>query len=198
MSPNLKSVALAVGLLAGGCAGAEASVIGSQGFADIGTTLADGLPDGDINTATSFTIGELITNQSNDGVLTGMPMQDFGAVSFSTTSGTSLTFGNAVFGTFQSTSISAGAADPDIVYYTADGVWTPGSQGGVTDMRLASFAFSLTRTVSANAGSLSWSGTFAVTDIAVPEPSTWAMMLAGLVGLGIAGSVSRKRTAVAA
>ena len=42
-------------------------------------------------------------------------------------------------------------------------------------------------------------GTLTVTVAAVPEPSTWAMMLLGFAGLGVAGyRASRKRAAVAA
>jgi hypothetical protein len=198
MSPNVKVMALAAALLAGTCFGAGAATIGSQGFGDIAGPLADGSPTGDINTATSFTIGDLYSNLSQDGIFSGMPGQDLGSVSFSTQSGASMTFGNSVFGTFQSTSMTVGATDRGIVSFNVMGDWTPGVQGGLAGRREASFTFSLTQT-QAHTGSLSFSGTFSTTDnLVVPEPSTWAMTLAGFVGLGIAGSLASRKPAAAA
>jgi hypothetical protein len=44
---------------------------------------------------------------------------------------------------------------------------------------------------------LTYTGDFNMTLTAVPEPSTWAMMVAGFAGLGFVGWRARRRTAVA-
>jgi hypothetical protein len=201
MLPNAKSMVLAAALMAGTCAGAGAAVIGSQGFGDINGPSANGSPTGDINTATSFTIGEMVSSLSQDGIFDGMSTQDLGEIPFSSLVGNSMSFGNSVFGAFQSTEIAVGANEPGIVSFNVLGEWTPGTQGGLagTGKRLASFTVSLTQT-EVHDGSLSLSATFSATDtlVAVPEASTWAMMLAGFAGLGVAGSMaSRKRAAAA-
>src|SRR5689334_19506727 len=82
---------------------ANAAVVGTQGITDIGATTCD---TGNIATCTVFNLGSLISTGSQSGAFTGMPLQFFGAVSFDTTNNTSLTFGNATFGTFTSTNIS--------------------------------------------------------------------------------------------
>ena len=70
------------------------------------------------------------------------------------------------------------------------GEWTPGYPDGVPGGPYpASFTLSFTQIF----GSLSDSGTFSV-----PEPSTWAMLLAGFVGLGVAGHLASSKRAVAA
>src|SRR5215469_8778835 len=79
--------------------------VGTQGFADLGTTLANSSATGNINTATSFTIADWISNNNNNGVLAGMPPQFFGSFSFDITNPASITFGNSVFGTFMATAL---------------------------------------------------------------------------------------------
>ena len=67
---KLTLLTLTLGLAAGS---AQAAVIGTQGFADIGTPTADGGSTGDINTATAFTIGNLVSTSSNTGDFAGLP-----------------------------------------------------------------------------------------------------------------------------
>jgi hypothetical protein len=72
---KLTLLTLTLGLAAGS---AQASVIGTQGFADIGTPTADDGSTGDINTAAAFTIGDLVSTSSNTGDFAGLPSQVFG------------------------------------------------------------------------------------------------------------------------
>jgi hypothetical protein len=46
-------------------------------------------------------------------------------------------------------------------------------------------------------GATSFSGSFAPTPSAVPKPSTWAMMLIGLAGVGFAFRQSRRKVSFA-
>jgi hypothetical protein len=197
---KLTLLTLTLGLAAGS---AQAAVIGTQGFADIGTPTADGGSTGDINTATAFTIGNLVSTSSNTGDFAGLPSQVFGAVNFNTGDATSLTFGNSVFGTFTSTSIVEEINTPGTVGFYVLGDWTPGSYGSVSGGPFdSSFTISFTQTP-AHAGSLSDSATFSNPPAgpvgSVPETSTLAMMLLGFAGLGFAGyRASRNGAALAA
>jgi membrane-associated protease RseP (regulator of RpoE activity) len=161
--------------------GVQAGPVGTQGFADTGTPTAGGSATGDINTATSFTIGDLVTNTNQTGFLSGLSTQTFGAVTFDTTSGTSLTFGNSTFGTFASTTITEVTNVAGFVNIYVVGDWTPGSYGGFTGgPYAASFSISFTQTP-AHTGSISDSGTFSIPPaIAVPEPTSVVMGLTGL------------------
>ena len=184
---TLKSLALAAILLGSTALSAQAAVVGSQGFADIGTPLADGTRTGDINTATALTIGELFSTSSNTGFLLGLPHQDFGSVTFNTTSPGSLSFGNSVFGTFTSTRFTDILSQPGAVTLYVLGNWTPGSYGGVAPgSYAASFTIAFTQTQAHN-GAISDSATFSVPPSGnIPELSTWAMMGLGFSGLGLA------------
>ena len=173
---------------------AHAAVVGSQGFADIGTPLAGGSATGDINTATAFTIGELFSTSSNTGFLGGLPHQDFGSVPFNTASAGSLSFGNGVFGTFTSTRFTDTFSQAGAVTLYVLGSWTPGSYGGVAPGSYgASFTIAFTQTPAHN-GSISDSATFSVPPSGViPELSTWTMMGLGFSSLGFAGYRSRRK-----
>lgn len=76
---------------------------GSQGFADIGTPVAD---TGNINTAATLTIGNLISTGASVGYFTGLSTQIFGPVAFNPSVPSSISFGNATFGSFLSMSIT--------------------------------------------------------------------------------------------
>jgi hypothetical protein len=185
---DIKALLLTAALVGAAAPSAHAAVIGTQGFADLGTPSVVG---GDINAATKFTIGALLTSTANSGILAGYSsFINFGSVSFDTTVGNSLSFGNASFGDFTSTSftLSSSTAGSETIYALGD--WTPGSYGGVpAGSYAASFTISFTQTP-ANTGSISDSATFSVPpagSTAVPEISTWAMMLAGFSALGFAG-----------
>src|SRR5215467_3491900 len=107
-------------------------LLGTQAFVEFGTPTAGGVPMGNINTATSFMIGNLVSTANNSGVFAGMPSQFFGPVSFSLTSPTSFIFGNSLFGTFRSTSISVAKNVPGFLNLDIFGHWTPGTFGGLT------------------------------------------------------------------
>ena len=185
-------------------AAADVPIRGTLGFGDLGTPIANGPPAGDINTATSFTIGDMVSTTSWTGIFVGIPSLDFGSVSFSTTSGTSMDLWRQVSTAtssvpFHSTAIEEAPnsnVPGTVAFYIVGawtpglGAWTPGYPDGITrGPYAASFTLSFTQTD----GSLSDSGTFSV-----PEPSTWAMLLAGFVGLGVAGHLASSKRAVAA
>jgi hypothetical protein len=172
--------------------GVRAAPVGTQGFADIGTPTAGGSPTGDIDTATSFTLGSLVTTSADTGFLTGMPTQSFGSVSFSLSSPTSLSFSSTAFGTFTSTSITEASNVAGAVAIYTLGNWTPGTFGGQTGGPFAtSFTISFTQSP-AHIGSISDSATFSVPPAnvpgvavaAVPEPASIVMGLTSLVICG--------------
>ncbi len=180
-------------MLAAGVANADST--GSQGFADLGTPAAVG---GNINTATQFTVGSLITNSSSTGVFAGIPTQSFGSVSFDTTVGSSLSFGNSTFGNFASTSITEISNSAGQVSFYVLGNFTGGSYTGTLSPNPApaSFTVSFTQTP-AGTGAISDSSTLSIPPVpsGVPEPSSIV-----LVGLGLAsvGVVARRKKAVVA
>lgn len=172
-----------------------ATVVGTQGFADLGTVTVN---TGNINTATKFTIGALLTSSANSGIFAGYgAYTNFGSFSFDTNVANSLSFGNASFGTFTSTgfNLSSAGAGSETIYIL--GNWTPGTYASSVPAGsyLSSLTFAFTQTP-AYIGSISDSATFSIPPAgAVPEISTWAMMLAGFGGLGFVGL--RRRTVAA-
>lgn len=179
--------------------------VGTQGFADLGTPLAGGSATGDINTATSFTIGDLLSNTSGTGILAGMAKQDFGAVTFDTTSATSLTFGNSVFGTFASTNIDEYTNKAGTVAFYVTGTWKPGTYNNndttfTSGPYTASFTISFTQTPAGAGGAISDSATFSVPPSGtpgVPEPASIVMGLTGLVIGGLAYGRHRRQASIA-
>jgi hypothetical protein len=165
----------------------------TQGFVDVGTPTADGSATGDINTATSFVIGDLQSTSAQTGFFVGMTTQDLLSVAFSSTVDTSLTFGNSVFGTFSSTSIQEVSNVPGVVGFYILGDYTHGSQGG--NDGLASFTLSLTQT--STGSSISDSGTFSIPPASVPEPASLILCLTGIGACGLVYGL-RGRTTKAA
>jgi hypothetical protein len=155
---------------------------GSQAFADIGSPSVD---SGNINTGTSFTIGNLISTGASAGYFTGLPTQIFGPVAFSPVVGSSLSFGNATFGSFLSTSITeqTNVAGERSFYvlgnYTA-GTFDPALAPNPAP---ASMIVSFTQSP-AGTGSISDSASISIPPAAVPEPSTIL-----LAGVGLAGGL---------
>ncbi len=193
---TFRSLALAAAMLGSTALSANAAVVvATQGFADIGAPTVGG---GDINSATSFSIGDLISTAANSGDLAGMPTQIFGPVSFNSTSGTSLMFGTAggSFGMFASSSITEISNVAGAVAFYVLGNWTPGSFGGVTGGPFpSSLTISFTQTPAGASGTISNSATFSVPPSGViPELSTWAMMGIGFAALGFAGYRSSRRS----
>ena len=160
---------------------------GTQGFDALGTTTANGSPSGNINTATTFTLGDWVSTLVNTGIFAGMPMQSFGNVPFNITIPTSLTFGNSVFGTFASTSIINEGGGPGFADFLVVGQWTPGSYGGLMGQGPFTADLSIALTQSpAGTGSISASGSFVETPSStIPEPSSIVLALMGLAaGIG--------------
>ncbi len=181
-------------VLAAGFSAAKADSVGTLGFADIGSPSVS--PGTDINAATIFNIGNLNSTGSNSGVFAGIPSQGFGAVSFDTTNPTSLSFGNAVFGSFVSTSITQTSNSAGQVSYFILGDLTGGTYTGTLtpNPAPASFTISFTQTP-AGTGAISDSATLAVPANTVPEPSAVMLVGLGVVSMGIVAR--RKRVTLA-
>jgi hypothetical protein len=190
----IKRLSLAALLLTLAVGQAQAGSSGTQGFADIGSPSVS--PGADINTATTFNIGDLTTTTDQTGVFLGLPTQTFGAVTFTVGSPTSLTISDAAFGSFTSTSITEPVNSPGVVAMYILGNYT----GGTFDPTVsgtASLTISFTQTP-AHTGSISDSGSFSIPPAAppgVPEPSS---LLMGFIGAGIAGAcyLARRKTTI--
>jgi len=176
---------------------AKADSVGSQGFADLGSPSVS--PGADINNATQFTIGSLITNSNSLGVFAGISTQSFGSVTFDTTNPTSLSFGNATFGTFSSTSITQTSNTAGSVSFNILGNFVGGSYTGTLtpNPAPASFTISFTQTP-AGTGAISDSSSLSIPPVAssVPEPSSIMLVGLGVVSMGVVAR--RKKAAVVA
>jgi hypothetical protein len=161
---------------------------GSQGFADIGSPSVD---SGNINTGTSFTIGNMISTGASLGYFTGLSTQIFGPITFNAGVGSSLSFGNATFGSFTSTSITeqTNAAGERSFYilgnYTA-GTFNPALSPNPAP---ASVIVGFTQSP-AGTGAISDSASLSIPPAAVPEPST---IVLATVGIAAAIAVERSR-----
>jgi hypothetical protein len=174
-------------LLACAVGTAKGGGIGTQGFVDMGTPVTN---TGDINTASVFSTGDLVTTTAQTGIFVGMAEQEFGSTSFSLTKSGSFLIRSSEFGTFASTSITEVVNTPGIVGIYILGKYTPGAIEPGAPTTLAGFTLSFTQTP-AHTGSISDSGTISVppptgpTPQAVPEPATLVMGLTSIVGGGL-------------
>ena len=166
-------------------ASAQLVPTGTQSFADLGIPMAGGSPTGDILTATSFTIGDLVSTAAQSGVFEGLPVQSFGSVTFNTLSRSSFVFKDGAFGSFTSTSIDPTMTGNSITFFMV-GNWTPGTfeRGVKAGSFPTDLTISFTQTPGGN-GTISDSATLATpaAQASVPEPGPLALLLAGLGGL---------------
>lgn len=173
---KLKTIALVTALT--GVSILAQAQSGTQGFADIGAASVNG---GDIETATHFYIGNLITTGSQAGDFLGLSTQIFGSVDFDVTSPTSLSFGNGTLGTFSSTSIDVLTQTASSVDIYILGNYTAGTFGGTSsDSGPASFHITFNQTP-AGIGSISDSAGLSIPPepAPVPEPTTMAFAALG-------------------
>ena len=166
--------------------------VGSQAFADIGSATAS--PTGNINTATSFTLGNLLSTGGQTGVFSGMTTQIFGAVPFDILVPNSLSFTTATFGTFLSTSFTEQSNVSGSRSFLVLGTYTAGTYVGSTNPSPAdaSLTISFTQTPAAT-GSISSSATLSIPPVAVPEPSTIMLASIGIGGVIVLDAQRRKR-----
>ncbi len=177
--------------LALSCGVLQANVInGSIGIADIGAPSVS--PGTNINSATQFNFGDLVTTGSQTGAFVGMPSQILGSASLTIGVPGSVTFGDGVFGSFTSTSITQASNVPGTVSFYVLGNYTLGTFFGANTgtTESASFTVSFTQTPPGT-GAISDSGTFAdpptLPPPSVPEPATMGIFGSALVGLGFIG-----------
>ena len=191
---GLSTVAICLAL----ASGVQATTMGAQAFVDIGSPTANGSPTGNINTATTFSIGTFVSTTSQTGVFTGMPTQFFPSFSFNITNPTSLIFGNSVFGTFASTAITVVENVPGFLNISVLGNWTPGTFGGVTGGPFGSIlAFTFTQDP-AHRGPISAAATFSILPAVIPEPPSIVMGLTGLAAGVLIYRLRRRRRVTSA
>jgi hypothetical protein len=169
---------------------AQAGLIGSQSFADIGSPSVN---TGNINTATEFTFGLLITTGSQEGAFVGMANQFLGSYTFNDTVGTSLTFGNSVFGFFSSTTIDEIVNSPSSVVFSVAGNYTPGTYVGGSGPDPATMTISFNQSGPA----ISDNSTLAV-NTPTPEPSSLILALVAVAGAAVFSLCRRRSSGKAA
>jgi len=191
---------LATALLLGCAVSTANAATSTLSFADLGTPTVN---TGNINTATVFNIGDLVST-SGAGFFAGLPNQTFGAVSYNTTVGTSLSFSSTLFGTFTSTSITPfNGTTPGSISAFILGNYTAGTYagGGGEVSGPASFTISWTQTPPSNGG-ISDSSTLSTPPAppppGVPEPASVVLGLTSIAGGVFFHLVRRRRSAKAA
>jgi hypothetical protein len=154
--------------------------VGAQGFTDFGVATAN---TADINDATAFTIGTMVSTDDSHGYFAGLPTQIFDPITFSIGDPLSLQFGNAQFGLFASTKIQQLSNDVLVGSrsFFVEGTYTKGTFGGllVPNPALANFTISFNQNSGAGA-SITNNATLDFPIQPVPEPATLALALAGV------------------
>jgi len=188
---------LAAVLIACGSSTAWADPIGTFAVIDGGTPTIS--PGNSILTSTSFSIGDLVHMSGNSatGLFMGMPVQDFGAITFSNAGGSNTSFSMGplgYFGSFASTSISettSTSGDQATASFFILGNWTAGTAFSPSGPFAGSVTLSFTQTSSQPGGvggAISDSGTFSVPpaqNTATPEPASFVLL--GLSCMGLVG-----------
>jgi hypothetical protein len=155
--------------------------IGSQGFTDFGVAAAN---TDDINDATAFTIGTMVSTDDSHGYFAGLPEQVFAPITFLISNPLSLQFGNTEFGSFASTTIRQLSNDPLVGSrsFFVEGTYTKGPL--VPNPALANFTISFNQNSGAGA-SITNNATLDFPIQPVPEPATLALALAGLTTVAL-------------
>lgn len=164
---------------------------GAQGFGDLGVTVA--ASTNDINTATSFTFGNLISTNVSTGYFAGLPTQSFGSETFTVSDPLSLQFGNAVFGLFSSTKITQLNNDDAVGSrsFKFEGLYTKGTFGTAFTPNPAPATFTLNLNQNAGTGAaISTNSTLEFAAQPVPEPTTLALLA---VAAGTAAAMRARR-----
>jgi hypothetical protein len=165
---------------------------GSQGFADIGAPSVD---SGNINTGTSFTVGNMISTGASIGYFSGLTTQILGPVTFNSSVGSSLSFGNGTLGTFTSTSITEQTNVPGERSFYISGNFTAGSFNPALTPSPAPASVVIGFTQSpAGTGAISDSATLSIPPAAVPEPSTIVLATVGMAAAVDADRMRRRGT----
>jgi hypothetical protein len=155
--------------------------IGSQGFTDFGVAAAN---TDDINDATAFTIGTMVSTDDSHGYFAGLPTQIFDPITFSIGDPLSLQFGTPAFGQFASTSIRQLSNDPLVGSrsFSVEGTFTKGTFGGplVPNPAVANFTISFNQTAGAGT-TISDNATLEFPVQPVPEPATLALAAMGVM-----------------
>jgi hypothetical protein len=159
--------------------------VGAQGFTDFGAATAN---TSDINNATAFTIGAMVSTADSHGYFAGLPTQIFDPITFSIGDPLSLQFGNGVFGLFASTKIQQLSNDvlAGSRSFFIEGTFTKGTFGGplVPNPALANFTISFNENAGAGM-SISNNATLDFPVQPVPEPATLALGFAGVATLAL-------------
>ncbi len=164
---------------------------GSQGFADIGAPSVD---SGNINTGTSFTIGNMVSTGASVDYFSGLSTQILGPVTFNTSVGSSLTFGNATFGTFTSTSITEQTNALGERSFYVLGSYTAGTFNPALTPNPAPASLIVGFTQSpAGSGAISDSASLSIPPAAVPEPSTLVLATVGVAAVASVDMERRRR-----
>jgi len=182
MSIRIKLVAFAATLLLLTGSQSQAAFMGTLTFADTGSPTAN---TGNINTATSFTLGN-VASISGTGEFAGFPLlTSFGSQTITTSGTGGLVLNNASFGNFTSQSVTLVTGAPGAISYNYVGLYNSGTFApGATNVA-ASFTISFTQTP-ASTGAISDSASFSIppfTVVGVPEPASFAMVAIGLGGI---------------
>lgn len=151
---------------------AQAGAIGTLTFVDAGQPQANGSGRGNINTAATFTIGDL-TSTIGSGAFSGFGIDFFGSITFSPTVGNSISFGDAKFGSFTSTSITEfDDSNPGSVSFYVSGNYV----GGTYAPGSGSASLTIGYVQTPDDGVIADSSTFSIPPAGnpvAPEPRQW-------------------------